>query len=103
MVQKWAFYGPSGRATTAARSVSRRAAVTARRRSRKRSGSQSRLAHEAPVAQHPKPVRVSLAGQQLRRALAHALGVFAPQEPPVVEEEPKQLQVSPAHLLAQEQ
>ena len=44
------------------------------------------------------PVR--LAAQQLGGTLADPLGTFAPQEPPVVEEEPQQLQVGISDMSA---
>ena len=44
-------------------------------------------------AQQGEPVRMALAGHQLARALALALGVPAAQEAAVVQEEPQQVQV----------
>jgi len=44
---------------------------------------------------------MALAGHQLPRALALALGVPAAQEAPVVEEEPQQVQIRSAEMAAQ--
>ncbi len=46
-------------------------------------------------------MRMALAGHQLPRALALALGVPAAQEAAVVEEEPQQVQIRSAEMAAQ--
>src|SRR5262249_31795582 len=61
------------------------------------------LAAEALVAAQFQPVGVSLPGQQLAWALADALWVFTPREPPVVEVVLQQLQVVRPELPAQEE
>ena len=43
--------------------------------------------------QQGQPVRMALAGHQLARAFALALGIAAPQEAAVVQEEAQQVQV----------
>jgi len=51
-------------------------------------------------AQQGEPMRMALAGHQLPRALALALGTPAAQEPAVVQEEPQQVKVRAAEVTA---
>lgn len=53
--------------------------------------------------EHIEPVRVTLAGQQLRRTLANALWTDAPDESAVIDKETKQLQVVVTDMTAQEE
>src|SRR3954451_18773136 len=59
-------------------------------------------AAEGLVAEHLQPVLMLLPAQQLRRALAHPLGVLAPLQTPVIEEEPQQFQIVRSQLPPQE-
>ncbi len=52
-------------------------------------------------AQQGQPVRMALAGHQLLRVLALALGVPAAQEATVVQEAPEQVQIRSAEVTAQ--
>src|SRR6266478_1035440 len=51
------------------------------------------LPAEESIPQQFQPVRVRLARQQFPGALVYPVGMLAPQEPPVIEEELQQLQV----------
>jgi len=55
------------------------------------------------VAQEFEPVLVGPAGQEFRGAAADAFGAVAPREPPVVQEEPQQVQVLRPDLPPQEE
>src|SRR5436853_2436240 len=59
--------------------------------------------HETRVPQELQPVIVRLARQQLRRALPHAVGMFAPEIPTVVQEVREQHQVVLSQLSPQEE
>ena len=61
------------------------------------------VAMESRVAEEFQPVRMRLPRQQFGGTLAHSLGPVAAREPPVVEEEPQQVQVPVADLTAQEE
>src|SRR4051794_30716552 len=100
MEQKGPFPGNSAEAARTARRLNRRAhhlGWLARSGAVRLARSGGVVLAEALVAQQFQPVRVSFAGQQLRRALAHPLGVPAAHEPPVVEEEAQQVQITPAY------
>jgi hypothetical protein len=56
-------------------------------------GRDGSVAGEPDVAEHFQPVGMSFAGQQFRRALAHAFRPLTPQEAMVVEEELEQSQI----------
>ena len=61
------------------------------------------IPRERRVAQQRQPVRVGLTRQQLCRALPHTLGMLAPHEPPMVQEELQQSQVVGPQMTAQEE
>jgi len=93
VVQNPAFLGYTRRAETAGLAgAGFRLEGCPVREAASRPGSNS-LGLKRSQAQQGKPVRMAVAGHQLARALALALGMPAAQEAAVVEEEPEQVQV----------
>jgi len=58
---------------------------------------------EPAMAQEFEPVLMRPPGEEFRRAAADSFGAIAPREPPVVQEEPQQVQIPIADLPPQEE